>query len=200
MIKKGIIPALIIGLVVWTFFGCGKKKSAVEEKKVEPAAEQVTEQAAEQKPAVELPAAVAQVVKEKFPEAQIEKTEVEEKAGLTLYDIEFKEGKGEIELTSEGDIIDISTIITMEELPEGAAKAIQKAAEGATIKQLEKAEVWSEISEEGKLVKLDNPKYVYEAELIKDNVNGEIAVANDGTVVEKLKWENKEENKEAIEK
>jgi len=200
MIKKGIIPALIIGLVVWTFFGCGKKKSAVEEKKIEQAAEPVTEQAAEQKPNVELPSAVAQVVTDKFPEAQIEKTEVEEKAGLTLYDIEFKEGKGEIELTSEGDIIDISTIITMEELPEAAAKAIQKAAEGVTTKQLEKAEVWAEISKDGKLVKFENPKYVYEAELVKDNVKGEITVATDGTVVEKLKWENKEENKEAIEK
>jgi hypothetical protein len=194
MAKKVLFLFLVILVMMWVFTGCAKKEETVEQE-VTQVAQQAPE---EEEEAVKLPPAVAQVVKEKFPEAQIAEVETEEKAGLTLYYIEFKDNKGEIELTAEGEIIEIATIITLEELPEGAAKAIQKAAEGATIKQIEKEEILAEINEAGELTKLESPKYVYEAELVKDNQTGEIAVTAEGQVVEELKWEAKEEAEKEV--
>jgi hypothetical protein len=87
--------------------------------------------------------------------------------------------------------MDIATIIQMKDLPKAAAEAIRKAAEGTTIKQIEKSGVRAEIMKEGqkgKVVKLASPKYVCEAELLKVNQAGEIQVAPDGQVIEALKW------------
>lgn len=143
---------------------------------------------------VVLPAAVAQAVKANFPGAEIKTAEVEKEAGINLYDIEFMAGRGEIEVAEDGTVMDIATIITMKDLPKAAAEAIYKAAAGAEIKQIEKSEVRTEIKKEGEkgtLVKLASPRYVYEAELVK----GEVQVAPDGKVVEGPKW-NKEEAEE----
>ena len=140
---------------------------------------------------VELPAAVAKAIRDDVPNAEIDKLEAEEEAGVRLYDIEFKAGKGEIEVAEDGTVMDIATIIQMKDLPKAAAEAIRKAGEGATIKQIEKSEVRAEIKKEGekgKVVKLASPKYVYEAELVKGNQAGEIQVAPDGQVIEALKW------------
>ncbi len=156
-----------------------------------------TKQEAEEqgeKEEAELPDAVKEAVKANFPDAQIDFVEVSEEAGITLYDIEFKADKGEIEVTADGTVLDVVTIIAMEDLPQAAAEAIQKAAEGATIKRLEKSEVRAEIKEEGaegKIVKLDSPRYVYEAELVKDGQTGEIEVDAEGKVIEPLKWDTK---------
>jgi len=146
---------------------------------------------------IEIPVAVAKAIKDNRPEAAIGKMDVEQEAGIVLYDIEFKAGKGEIEVAEDGTVMDIATIIEMKDLPKAAADAIQKAAQGAKIKQLEKSEVRAEIKiegEKGKIVKLATPKYVYEAELVKGNKTGEIQVAPDGKVVEALKWESEGSN------
>lgn len=171
------VVALAFALTVST--GCTQKEGQEQGEKAE----------------VELPAAVAEAVKANFPDAQIDKVEVGEEAGITLYDIEFKANQGEIEVAKDGTVIDVVTIITMEDLPKGAAEAIQKAAEGATILRLEKSEVRSEIKEEGgkgTIVKLDSPRYVYEAELVKGDQTGEIEVNADGKVIEPLKWDTKD--------
>jgi len=140
---------------------------------------------------VELPAAVVKAVNANFPNAQIDIVDVEEEAGITLYDIEFKAGQGEIEVAQDGTVIDVATITTMKDVPKAAAEAIQKAAEGSTIKQVEKSEVRAEIKKEGekgKIVILDSPRYVYEAELVKGNQTGEIEVDAEGKVIAALKW------------
>jgi hypothetical protein len=175
-ILLGFVVALALALTVSTV-------SAKQESK---------EQAKKAK--VELPAAVAKAVKDNFPNAEIDMAEKEEEAGITLYDIEFKAAKGEIEVAQDGTVMDVATIVEMKDVPKAAAEAIQKAAEGATIKQLEKSEVRAEIKKEGekgKIVKLDSPRYVYEAELVKGNQRGEIQVAADGKVIEALKWSTK---------
>jgi hypothetical protein len=152
---------------------------------------QVKEQAKKGK--VELPAAVAKAVKENVPNAEIDKVDVETEAGIKLYDIEFKSGRGEIEIAADGTVMDVATIIQMTDVPKAAAEAIQRVAAGAgaKIKQLEKSEVRAEIRKEGKkgeIVKHPAPKYVYEAELVKGSKTGEFQVAPDGKVVEALKW------------
>ena len=95
---------------------------------------------------VELPPAVAQAVKVNCPGAEIDKMDVEKEAGINLYDIEFKAGRGEIEVAEDGTVMDIATIIAMKDVPKLAAEAIRAAASGATIGQIEKSEVRAEIN------------------------------------------------------
>jgi len=140
---------------------------------------------------VELPPAVAKAVKENCPGADIDKIDVEKEAGIKLYDIEFKAGRGEIEVAADGTIMNIATIVALKDVPKPAAEAIQKAAPGATIKQIERSEVRAEIRKEGEkgtLVKLASPRYAYEADLVKDEQKAEVQVAPDGNVVEAPKW------------
>jgi hypothetical protein len=151
---------------------------------------------------VELPDAVAKAVKANFPNAEIGSAEVEKEAGINLYDIEFKADKGEIEVAENGTVMDIATSVSMKDVPKAAAEAISKAAQGATIKQIEKSEIRAEIKKEGEkgtLLKLDHPKYVYEAELSKGNQRGEIQVAPDGKIVEALKWRTRKATKQGEE-
>jgi len=186
-ILLGFVVLLALGLTMST--GCAKKEG--EEQAEKPAMEEPEVTKSE----VELPAAVVEAIKANVPDAEIDFVEVTKEDGITLYDIEFKADRGEIEVTVDGTVIDVVTIITMEELPEAAAKAIQDAIEGATIKRLEKSEIRSEIKKEegiGTVVKLDTPRYVYEAELEKDGQTGEIEVDADGNITEPLKWDEKE--------
>jgi hypothetical protein len=178
-----------------------EEKEGEEEKgEKEEAAEKGQEQAKKAK--VELPAAVEKAVKDNVPGAEIEIMTVEKEAGIALYDIEFKAGKGEIEVAEDGTVMDVATIIAMKDVPKAAADAIQKAAEGGTIKQLERSEVRAEIKKEGEkgtIVKLASPKYVYEAEIVKGNQTGEIQVDPDGKIVEALKWAAESEKEEQAE-
>ena len=181
----GCIVVLAFALIMTT--GCAKQEEAQEGET------QSTDQ--EEKAKVELPAAVAKAIEDNVPKAQIEKVEVEEKGGIALYDIEFKADQGEIEVAEDGTVIDVVTIITMEEVPEAAAEVLKKAIEGATIIRIEKSEVWSELKIEGDvgtIVKLDSPKYIYEAEVMKGDQTGEVEVAADGTIIEPLKWDTEE--------
>jgi uncharacterized membrane protein YkoI len=180
----GFVVLLALGLTIST--GCTKKEGEEEAEKLE------VEEPKALTPEMELPAAVRDAINTHVPDAEIDKVEVAEEAGITLYDIEFKADRGEIEVTADGTIIDVVTIVTMEELPEAAAQAIQKATEGVTILRLERSEIFSEINMEGEtgtVVELDTHRFVYEAELEKDGRTGEIAVDADGNITEPLKWE-----------
>jgi hypothetical protein len=150
-------------------------------------------------PRAKLPPAVLQAVKANCPGAVIGKLEVEKEAGINLYDIEFKAGRGEIEVAEDGTVMDIATIVALKDIPKPASEAILKAAAGAKITQLEKSEVRAEIRKEGEqgtIVKLNPVKYVFEAELIQGEKRGEVQVAPDGKIVEGPKWGADEEEKE----
>jgi hypothetical protein len=132
-----------------------------------------------------LPAAVAKAVEEDRPGATIAKLEVEKDGGLTVYDIEFKDGRGEIEVAEDGTVLDVSDVIDMKDVPSAAAAGIRKAAEGRSIKQVEKSEVHARIEKKdgrGHLSRLASPEYIYEAELS----GGEVEVAADGRIVKGL--------------
>ena len=135
-----------------------------------------------------LPAAVSKAVQENRPRAEIDKLEVEKEGGFTLYDIEFKDGRGEIEVAEDGTVLDVSDIVDLKDVPPAAAAAIEKAAAGRRIKQVEKSEVRARIEKEGgkgRLSKLATPEYVYEAELSK----GEVEVTAEGRLIKGLKGE-----------
>lgn len=186
--KEWLLTVIVVVLscALTLTVGCGKKKA---EEGTETQAMEESEMAM---PAVELPAEVSAVIEANFPDAEMSSSEMTEEGGITLYDIEFKDNAGEIELAADGTILDVTTIITMEELPEGAATAIAEAAVGMTPTRLEKSEVYSKINMLGatpSLDALDPHKIVYEAELMKDDIRGEIAVDAEGNIVEPLKWE-----------
>jgi uncharacterized membrane protein YkoI len=184
------IVLLAMGLILLP--SCAPKESEQGEESGEQAETQEMEGSEAAEPVTELPDAVLQAIAINVPGAEIETAAMAVEEGITLYDIEFKEDRGEIEVAEDGTVIDVVTIVTMEDLPEAAALTIQKAAEGTTIKRLEKSEVRSEIKKEGEvstIVKLDVPRYVYEAELEKDGQTGEITVDAEGNIVEPLKWD-----------
>jgi hypothetical protein len=134
------------------------------------------------KKARDLPAPVSQAIQINKPGAEIDRLEVEKESGISLYDIEFKAGQGEIEVAQDGTVIDVTTIIDVKDVPDAAMTAIRTAAKGQAIKQLERSEVRAEIVKEGgkgRISKLSTPRYVYEAELAK----GEVEVTPDGRVI-----------------
>lgn len=188
----GISVILAFGLMMTP--GCTKEENEEPSESAEQAEQSPTQEAVEAglvEPDFELPDAVLAVVEEIFPGAEIYFTEQVEQFGVVLYDIEIKGGQGEIEVTEDGTVIDVVTVITMEELPEAAAHAIRNAAEGITIKRLEKSEIRSEVrvkNEQGVLVKFESPKIFYEAEVEKDGQTGEITVDARGNIIEPLKW------------
>ena len=140
---------------------------------------------------LELPEAVAKAIADNHPEGQIDKVEVENDGGITLFDIEFRASGGEMEIAHDGTVIDIATIVEIKDIPKAAADAIREAATGGEIKELERSEVRAKIEKEGdvgKVVKLVSPRYVYEAELVKGNQEGEIEVDSDGKIIEPIKW------------
>jgi hypothetical protein len=174
--KKRILFGFVVALALTLAFSISCAKPDVEEQAMEPMKEEIEEAKAE------LPAAVAEVVKSYFPDAQIDKVEVANEADITLYDIEFKDDAGEIEVADE-------------DLPPAAAEAIQNATEGMSIIRLEMSEIHSEIKVEegvGHVIKLEIHRFVYEAELEKDGQTGEIEVDADGNITEELKWDKKE--------
>lgn len=155
---------------------------------------------------VELPEAAAKAIKDAFPEAAITGVEAEDEDGMKVFEVELKVGAGEVTVSVApcGTILEVETVVAIKDVPKAAAEAIQKAAEGAQIKGIEKAEIRAEIKKDdaGKcsIVKLEKAKIVYEADLIKGDQTGEIVVAADGTIVEALKWVSAKDEKEKGEK
>jgi uncharacterized membrane protein YkoI len=134
--------------------------------------------------------AVEKAFKAEFPKGDIVKAEEEEENGVTVYDIEFKEGgvHREADIAADGTILKVAIEVEAKQVPEAAMKGIQKAAEGATIAKIEKEEARYE-TKDGKIIKLDKPKLTFEVELKKGDQTGELVVDEKGTVVEAPKWE-----------
>jgi uncharacterized membrane protein YkoI len=189
---------VLIGCMVAAILFLGVAGCKTENEGAEGKAEAKKEAKEEAK--VELPAAAAAAIKAAFPDAEIEEVEVEEENGLTLYEVELEQGdvEMEVEVDADGTLAEIETEIALKDVPEAVLQAIQAADADAKIEEIEKVEIRAEIKTSqlapaAQLVKLAEPRIVYEAELKKGDKEGEITVAADGKVVEPLKWEEKEE-------
>jgi hypothetical protein len=139
-----------------------------------------------------LPAAVLKALDAHCPGAFIDKLDVEHEGGIKVYDFEFKARRGEMDVTEDGTVLDIATIVELKDVPEPAAGVIRKAAGDRGVRQVEKSEIRSKIEKtdgKGRLVPVAPPEYVYEAELAK---GGEIEVAADGKVIKGPKPRDKE--------
>lgn len=187
MIPKKACLLILAGLLVLTF-ACRREAQEQAVQKAEPPVLQPAPR--------ELPAKVAEVIQKYFSDAEVASVETEKVDGLMLYDVEFKNNRGEIEVAEDGTIIDITSIITWEELPAAAAEAVKKVLEetAASLERLEKAEVQAEVREqEGKkaIFRLAEPYWLYEAELSRNQERGEVQVDGQGKIIEGPKWQAK---------
>jgi uncharacterized membrane protein YkoI len=136
-----------------------------------------------------LPDAVRKTFEAKFPKGQIEKVEVEEEGGVTVYDLEFKDGatEKETDITADGTMLEYTIVIDAKAVPAAAMKPIRAAAQGATMKRIERIEISYE-TKDGKTIKLPQPVTYYAVELKKGDQEAEIVVDADGKVIEPAKF------------
>jgi uncharacterized membrane protein YkoI len=145
--------------------------------------------AKEQHGKAKLPDAVAKAFTAAFPKGEIATVDAEKEAGVEVYDIEFTEGglEQECDITADGVILEASAVVEAQTVPGAAMNAIKAAADGGTIRQIEKAEIRAEVHD-GKITKLDPFKTQFEAELRKGDQRAEITVDENGAVVEAPEW------------
>jgi hypothetical protein len=170
---KGFGAIIVLGLAIST--GWAMQEGAAKETKVK---------------AAQLPAAVAEAIRSNCPNCVIDKATREVENGVTIYDIEFKPGQGEIDVAEDGSVIDRETVVETKDIPPAALEAIRKGAAGCNIKQVARSEIRAELKE-GKVIKLDTPKYLYEADLVKGRKVAEIQVSPEGQVIEAPEWKAK---------
>jgi uncharacterized membrane protein YkoI len=136
-----------------------------------------------------IPKAVMDSLKAKFPKAEIDKWTKEKENGVDVYDIEFKqEGrKFEADIKEDGTIMNWEKEIPIKDLPEAAAKAVEKKYPKSTIKEV------MEVTEiKDKKEQLEG----YEVVLVTaDKKDAEVTVAPDGKILEDSGEKKKEEKK-----
>jgi hypothetical protein len=137
-----------------------------------------------EKPKVELPAAAAKAFKDAFPKGEIHKLDVDEENGVTVYDIEFKNGTAEQEtdIAADGTILEVTLVIDAKAVPVAAMKAIEKAAAGAKITRIESIDIRYQ-TKDGKAIKLVKPMRHFAAEFTKGDKKTEVVVTPDGAPV-----------------
>ena len=125
-------------------------------------------------------------IKKAFPKATIERVKAEEDEGVTLYEAVIREdaAEKEVEVSADGMIVNVETLLAAKDLPAVVADAIAKTAAGAQVQKAEKVETHAA----ARLVMLNAPEVSYEVELAANTQKGTIEVAADGTVIEPLKW------------
>jgi hypothetical protein len=142
------------------------------------------------KKGLRFPPAVAETLKNECADCVIAKATKEKENGVTIYDFEFKTGQGEMDVAADGSVIDRETPADNAAVPAAAMEAIRKAAAGGKIKYVAKDEIRAELKD-GKVIKLDAPKYAYEADLQKGTQVGEVVVSPEGQITEGPKWRRK---------
>jgi hypothetical protein len=125
---------------------------------------------------VVLPDPVKALVESNYPQAKIEKVQLE-KEGLTLYEIELKQDGLEYELTvaPDGTIVEEESQIKVEDLPE----AVKTALAGAKVEEAQRETTYWVVT----LKKLEKPEVVYEVEIERDGKELEVEIASDGTTL-----------------
>lgn len=127
-----------------------------------------------------LPPAAAAAIKKAFPKATIDEVE-REREGVVLYEVELKQnGKEvEVEVSPDGQIVEVGRKVAKGDLPKAVAKTLARLAGDAKINEIEKEEIHAVV----KLVKLDKPRVVYEAEFVRNGKEVEVRIAPDGKLL-----------------
>jgi hypothetical protein len=126
----------------------------------------------------EIPQAVMETLKAKFPDAQIHKWTKEKEGDFIIYDIEFKrqDRKFEADIKEDGTIHNWEKEIAIADLPEAVKKAVEEKYPSAHLKEI--MEITAVV--DGQDV-LDGYEVVLET---ADRRGVEITVAPDGKIVE----------------
>ncbi len=138
-----------------------------------------------------LPEKVRKTFVDKFPNATINKADSEKEGGVTVWDIEFRDGRThkETDIAEDGTMMESTIYVPKRSIPKAAMKPMEAAAVGAKMaRNFEKIEVTYE-AKDGKLVKLDKPQTRYAVEITKGDQTSEIEVDEKGKVVEAPKWD-----------
>jgi len=126
-----------------------------------------------------LSAAAQAAVKALFPNGVIEKCKIEEESvKVTEATLKDNGKEAEVTLADDGTVAEVTTAEDINALPDAVAKTLK--AQGAEVKEVKKGVTYAQL----KLVKLDTPITVYEAEIIKDGKKIEIEIAADGKIIE----------------
>ena len=120
----------------------------------------------------------------------------EEEGGVTVYDVEFRDGTSEKEtdITADGTMLEFTVVIDEKDVPAAAMKPIRAAAEGATMKRIERIEISYE-TKDGKTIKLTETRHALCGGAVEGRSGAEIVVGTDGKVIEPARWGDKEEKK-----
>ncbi len=138
-----------------------------------------------ERPQIKLPDPVAKTFRATFGQAEITKLDVDEENGVTVYDIEFRDGKTEKEtdIAADGTMLEFTLVIRVRQMPVAVRRAVRVAARGGTLGRIEQIEISYE-TKDGQVMKLDQPKTQYAVEITKSGKTSEIVVAPGGTVIE----------------
>jgi hypothetical protein len=147
-------------------------------------------------PDSKLPEPVRKTFRAQFPKGEIEKLEVEVEDGVTVYDLEFKDGaiEKETDITADGTMLEFTVVIAASAVPAPAMQAIRKSAAGATLKRIEQIEISYE-TKDGKVLKLPKPVTQYAVEMEKGKQTAEVVVTPDGKVLEEPSWADAKDEK-----
>jgi uncharacterized membrane protein YkoI len=154
--------------------------------------------ASDEKPAAKgkIPAPVTKTFQKMFPKGEITKVDVDVEDGVTVYDLEFKEGaiEKETDITADGTMLEFTVVVDLKVVPAAVRSAIQREAAGAKINRVEEIEISYE-TKAGKAIKLSKSIKHYAAELAKGGKTCEVVVDAEGAVLEAAKWGGAKEQK-----
>jgi uncharacterized membrane protein YkoI len=114
----------------------------------------------EKVPVDQLPKAVVDAVKAKFPGAELQGAEKEDADGKTIYEVSLKHkgSKYDISLTPEGKIVEIEKTIAARDLPAAVTKGLDQKYPKATIELAEEITVDDKLKYEVLIVTADKKK------------------------------------------
>jgi hypothetical protein len=136
-----------------------------------------------------VPDGVMKTFKSAFPDGKVIKVDVDVENGVTVYDMEFKDGsvEKETDISADGTMLEYTIMVEAKALPAAALKTIEKTAEGSVIKRIERIEISYE-TKDGKAVKLPKPITHYAADMAKGDQTAEVVVDAAGAVIEPANW------------
>jgi uncharacterized membrane protein YkoI len=129
----------------------------------------------------DLPKAVVDAVKAKFPKAEIKEAEKEVEGGKTVYEVELRLDNNEVDvsLKPDGTILEVEKTIAAEDLPKAVTAAVDAKYPKATLKKAEEITA--------------NEKTAYEVKLkTKDDKMIEVKLDAKGNVLEVEEDEDKD--------
>jgi uncharacterized membrane protein YkoI len=148
------------------------------------------------KPENKLPDAVKKTFDKEFPKGEIYKVDVEDENGVTVYDLEFKNGviEKETDITADGIMLEYTVVVDAKDVPEAPMRTIDQTAKGSKIKRIEWIEIRYE-TKNGKAIKLPKSVIHYAVEIEKANRSTEFVVSAEGKLLEPARWGRDSEEK-----